>query len=163
MLTKYLSFRKFRRVSEAHLCEKGHQGLYNFCCSSCDYKTHKKHHLERHMKSHLQRTPFFCPICGFKSGRKDNLKQHVEKRHCSNDVNLQQLESLYPSMFKDQEAIMTLERAVEFCKTGAPDKLLEERKQIQSYSVEERLLDQRSIERLNIDRLIGEKKDQGVG
>ena len=58
---------------------------------------------------------------------------------------------------------MTLERAVEFCKTGAPDKLLEERKQIQSYSVEERLLDQRSIERLNIDRLIAEKKDQGVG
>ena len=115
------------------------------------------------MKSHLQRTPFFCPICGFKSGRKDNLKQHVEKRHCSNDVNLQQLESLYPSMFKDQEAIMTLERPVEFCKTGAPDKLLEERKQIQSYSVEERLLDQRSIERLNIERLIEKKNDQGVG
>ena len=58
---------------------------------------------------------------------------------------------------------MTLERAVEFCKTVAPDKLLEERKQIQSYSVEERLLDQRSIERLNIERLIEEKKDQGVG
>ena len=115
------------------------------------------------MKSHLQRTPFFCPICGFKSARKDNLKQHVEKRHCSNGVNLQQLESLYPSMFKDQEAVMTLERAVEFCKTGAPDKLLEEGKQIQSYSVEERLLDQRSIERLNIERLITEKKDQGVG
>ena len=58
---------------------------------------------------------------------------------------------------------MTLEGTVEFCKTVAPDKLLEERKQIQSYSVEERLLDQRSIERLNIDRLIEEKKDQGVG
>ena len=58
---------------------------------------------------------------------------------------------------------MTLERTVEFCKTVAPDKLLEERKQIQSYSVEERLLDQRSIERLNIERLIEEKKDQGVG
>ena len=58
---------------------------------------------------------------------------------------------------------MTLEGTVEFCKTVAPDKLLEERKQIQSYSVEERLLDQRSIERLNIERLIEEKKDQGVG
>ena len=112
------------------------------------------------MKSHLKNTPFSCPICGFKSGRKDNLKQHIEKRHCSSDINLYQLEKMYPQMYQDQEVERASERAVELCK-DVEEKLLEERKQIQRYSVEERLLDPRSVERLNLERLAEEKKVQG--
>ena len=111
------------------------------------------------MKSHLKNTPFSCPICGFKSGRKDNLKQHVEKRHCSSDINLDQLEKMYPKMFRDQEVERASEREIELCK-DVEEKLLEERKQIQRYSVEDRLLDQRSVERLNLERLAEEKKMQ---
>ena len=109
------------------------------------------------MKSHLKNTPFSCPICGFKSGRKDNLKQHIEKRHCSSDINLNQLEKMYPKMYSDQDVERASERATELCK-DVEEKLLEERKQIQRYSVEERLLDQRSVERLNLERLMQEKK-----
>merc|ERR1712203_41256 len=105
----------------------------------------------------MKYTPFSCPICGFKSGRKDNLKQHVEKRHCSSDINLYQMEKMYPEMYRDQEVARASERAIEVCK-DVGDKVLEERKQIQRYSVEERLLDQRSVERLNLERLIEEKK-----
>merc|ERR550517_1166668 len=111
------------------------------------------------MKSHLKTTPFSCPICGFKSGRKDNLKQHVEKRHCSSDINLYQLEKMYPNVYRDQEVEIASERALELCK-DVEEKLLEERKQIQRYSVEERLLDQRSMERLNLEKLEEEKKDE---
>ena len=109
------------------------------------------------MKSHLKNTPFSCPICGFKSGRKDNLKQHVEKRHCSSDISLSQLEKMHPNMYRDQDAERSSKRAVELCK-DVEEKLLEERKQIQSYSVEERLLDQRSVERLNKERQMEGKK-----
>lgn len=117
------------------------------------------------MKSHLKNTPFSCPICGFKSGRKDNLKQHVEKRHCSSDISLSQLEKMHPNMYRDQDVERASERAVELCK-DVEEKLLEERKQIQRYSVEERLLDQRSVEKLNKERQMegktvdGEKKEQ---
>merc|ERR1712037_876451 len=92
-------------------------------------------------------------------GRKDNLKQHVEKRHCSSDINLDQLEKMYPKMFRDQEVERASEREIELCK-DVEEKLLEERKQIQRYSVEDRLLDQRSVERLNLERLVEEKKMQ---
>ena len=109
------------------------------------------------MKSHLKTTPFSCPVCGFKSGRKDNLKQHVEKRHCSSDIDLHQLEKMYPNMYRNQEVEIASERAIELCK-DVEEKLLEERKQIQRYSVEERLLDQRSMERLNLERLEEGKK-----
>ena len=111
------------------------------------------------MKSHLKTTPFLCPICGFKSGRKDNLKQHIEKRHCSSDINLGQLETMYPNMYKDQETERSSERALGFHE-NVETRLFEERKQIQRYSVEERLLDQRSMERLNIERLEDEKKEK---
>ena len=111
------------------------------------------------MKSHLKTTPFLCPICGFKSGRKDNLKQHIEKRHCSSDINLGQLETMYPNMYKDQETERSSKRALGFHE-NVETRLFEERKQIQRYSVEERLLDQRSMERLNIERLEDEKKER---
>ena len=48
----------------------------------------------------FQATPYSCPICGFKSGRKDNLKQHIEKRHCSANTTIKQLEDMYPDMYK---------------------------------------------------------------
>ena len=48
----------------------------------------------------IKATPFACPICGFKSGRKDNLKQHIEKRHCSANTSIKQLEDMYPDMYK---------------------------------------------------------------
>ena len=144
--------RKFRRAAEARLCEKGHKGMFNFCCTVCDYKTHKKHHLDRHLKSHLKSTPFVCPICGFKSGRKDNLKQHIEKRHCSGTTSIAQLEERYPRMYSKQEAagqVVPIQHAEVKDKQERPE---EEQKQRQRYSVEERFLDQKSIERLYLER-----------
>ena len=126
--------------------------MFNFCCTVCDYKTHKKHHLDRHLKSHLKSTPFVCPICGFKSGRKDNLKQHIEKRHCSGSTSIAQLEERYPRMYSKQEAagqVVPIQHAEVKDKQERPE---EEQKQRQRYSVEERFLDQKSIERLYLER-----------
>eukprot|EP00090_Calanus_glacialis_P029222 TRINITY_DN4688_c0_g1_i1.p1 TRINITY_DN4688_c0_g1~~TRINITY_DN4688_c0_g1_i1.p1 ORF type:complete len:736 (-),score=154.11 TRINITY_DN4688_c0_g1_i1:308-2515(-) len=120
--------KKFRRAAEARLCEKGHRGIYNFSCNICDYKTHKKHHLDRHMKSHLKSTPFACPICGFKSGRKDNLKQHVEKRHCSSNTSIKQLEDQYPDMYKLHESCEAAEMAKNEAIAAHKEKMSQETK-----------------------------------
>jgi len=120
--------KKFRRAAEARLCEKGHRGIYNFSCNICDYKTHKKHHLDRHMKSHLKSTPFACPICGFKSGRKDNLKQHIEKRHCSANTSIKQLEDMYPDMYKLHESCEAAEMAKNEAIAAHKEKMSQETK-----------------------------------
>jgi hypothetical protein len=147
--------RKFRRAAEARLCEKGHKGVFNFQCSSCEYRTHKKHHLDRHLQSHLKATPFSCPICGFRSGRKDNLKQHVEKRHCGGETSIQGLEGRYPHMYRRGEGGQGRgDKAGEerLSLSEASQKPQEERGPRPAYSVEERLLDQRSVERLQLER-----------
>ena len=151
--------KKFRRSAEARLCEKGHGGFFNFNCSICDYKTHKKNHFHRHQKSHIKIHPFICPICAFKSSRKDNLKQHVEKRHCSGSTSIGQLEELYPDMYRSQEVGTRGRQEAKEALVQEVQEVtleLEEKKERRNYSVEEILLDQRSVERLHAERGEGE-------
>ena len=49
-----------------------------FSCSLCDYTSHKRYMLKRHMKSHSEDRPFTCPTCarGFKTC--SALKNHTD-------------------------------------------------------------------------------------
>ena len=80
------------------------------------------------MKSHLKSTPFACPICRFKSGRKDNLKQHVEKRHCSSNTSIKQLEEQYPDMYKMHESCEAAEIAKNEAIAAHKEKMAQETK-----------------------------------
>ena len=80
------------------------------------------------MKSHLKSTPFACPICGFKSGRKDNLKQHVEKRHCTSNTTIKQLEEQYPDMYKLHESCEAAEMAKNEAIAAHKEKMSQETK-----------------------------------
>ena len=53
-----------------------------FCCPDCDYRTHTKQNLNRHMRAkHKREDLFSCSECDYQSKLKGNLQRHVRAKH----------------------------------------------------------------------------------
>ena len=46
-------------------------------CSVCDYSTHHKGYMSRHMKSHQRASEFRCGVCQYICSRKSSLVKHM--------------------------------------------------------------------------------------
>uniref|UniRef100_A0A8D8T5Z7 RE1-silencing transcription factor n=2 Tax=Cacopsylla melanoneura TaxID=428564 RepID=A0A8D8T5Z7_9HEMI len=63
------------------MCRTNHD--YNFMCLVCNYHTHGRQRMMRHIRSHTGAKPFMCTYCDHRSSRKDHLMQHIRIKHLS--------------------------------------------------------------------------------
>ena len=60
-------------------------GRVHLCCKTCDYKTFRKHALERHVQAVHDKVKFYqCSRCEYRTGHSSALKRHESKVHEKN-------------------------------------------------------------------------------
>ena len=58
-----------------------HGDAKQFVCQHCVYKTTKKDHLEKHVRSQHEKVKEICEVCGKGFSEKSYLNKHIRKFH----------------------------------------------------------------------------------
>ncbi|KAF6019906.1 hypothetical protein EB796_021796 [Bugula neritina] len=58
-----------------------HNGIKDFKCKFCDYKTADSSSLNRHMWRHKEEKPYSCRLCSFSCIQRTQMMAHYKNKH----------------------------------------------------------------------------------
>lgn len=84
---------------------------YDYICFDCDYFTHTKQGMWRHISKHTGDKPYKCKICSYKSIRSYDVKKHEQTTHSSETVKTEKKKSVsvkHDKIAKTKEKALSL-------------------------------------------------------